>query len=113
MEKSAMKVTLVQRAAALLITTTLAAVPALAQPGGTQANQDTSTTTMPQTSSGKAVPSGTAQKAMPQSSRSATARQPGETMQSLVERRIADLHSKLHVTKDQGQQWDQFAQVMR
>jgi protein CpxP len=34
-------------------------------------------------------------------------------MQSLVERRITDLHSKLHITPAQGQQWDQFAQVMR
>ena len=34
-------------------------------------------------------------------------------MQSLVERRIADLHSRLHITPQQSQQWDQFAQVMR
>ena len=34
-------------------------------------------------------------------------------MQSLVERRITDLHGKLHITSQQSQQWDQFAQVMR
>jgi periplasmic protein CpxP/Spy len=45
--------------------------------------------------------------------RSAVARQPGETIQSLTERRIADLHSRLHITAEQTQQWDQLAQVMR
>ncbi len=30
-----------------------------------------------------------------------------------VERRIADLHSRLKITPAQEQQWDQFAQVMR
>jgi hypothetical protein len=59
------------------------------------------------------APSGTSQKAAPRSSHSAMARQPGETMQSLVERRITDLHGKLHITSQQSQQWDQFAQVMR
>jgi hypothetical protein len=34
-------------------------------------------------------------------------------MQSLVDRRIADLHARLHITPQQSQQWDQFAQVMR
>ena len=59
------------------------------------------------------APSGTSQKAAPHSSHGAMARQPGETMQSLVERRITDLHGKLHITSQQSQQWDQFAQVMR
>ena len=59
------------------------------------------------------MPTGTAQKALPHSGRSADARQPGETMESLVERRIADLHGRLHITSEQSQQWDQFAQVMR
>lgn len=57
------------------------------------------------------TPSGTAHKAMP--SHATAARQQGDTMASLVERRIADLHSKLHITQDQSQQWDQFAQQMR
>ncbi len=30
-----------------------------------------------------------------------------------MERRIADLHSKLHITDAQKSSWDQFAQVMR
>ena len=34
-------------------------------------------------------------------------------MQNLAERRIADLHSRLHITPEQSQQWNQFAQVMR
>ena len=41
------------------------------------------------------------------------ARQPGDTTQTLVERRITDLHSRLHITSQQTQPWDQFAQVMR
>ncbi|HLJ05081.1 MAG TPA: Spy/CpxP family protein refolding chaperone [Acetobacteraceae bacterium] len=34
-------------------------------------------------------------------------------MQSLVDKRIAELHSRLHITADQKPQWDQFTQVMR
>ncbi len=96
-----MKSTLVQRAAPLLITTMLVAAPGWAQ------------TTAGQTNPGDNAPSGTTQKAMPHTSRAASARQPGEAMQNLVERRIADLHSRLHITPQQSQQWDQFAQVMR
>ncbi len=40
-------------------------------------------------------------------------RQAGESLQSLVERRISDLHTRLHITPAQSQPWDQFAQVMR
>ena len=57
------------------------------------------------------TPSGTAHKAAP--GHSTTARQSGESMENLVNRRIADLHSRLHITADQSQQWDQFAQQMR
>ena len=32
---------------------------------------------------------------------------------AFVERRIADLHSRLHITDAQTSTWDQFAQVMR
>jgi protein CpxP len=105
------------RAAPLLITTMLVAAPAWAQstssqtaPGATSAPSMSQTTAPSQASS---APSGTVHKAMPSSHAAATARQPGETMQSLVERRITDLHSKLHITPAQAQQWDQFAQVMR
>jgi hypothetical protein len=59
------------------------------------------------------APSGTAHKASPHMGHSAMARQPGETMQNLAERRITDLHARLHITSQQSQQWDQFAQVMR
>src|SRR5215472_1914001 len=106
METPAMKVTLVQHAAPLLITMMLAATPALAQSGSPQSTQDNGTPAV-------APPSGTSQKATPHTNRSATARQPGETMQNLVEHRIADLHSRLRITRDQAHPWDQFAQVMR
>jgi hypothetical protein len=104
MEKPAMKIMLARRAAPLLITTMLVAAPAFAQPTGSQATTPAGTTS---------EPTGTAQKAVPHTSRSAMARQPGETMQNLVERRIGDLHGRLHITSQQSQQWDQFAQVMR
>jgi protein CpxP len=121
-----MKATLVNRAAPLLITTMLVAAPAWAQPTTSQTNPGsgapataspgaTTTPAMPQAaapSQTSSVPSGISHKAMSHSSQ-ATTKQPGETMQNLVERRITDLHSKLHITADQSQQWDQFAQVMR
>ena len=89
-----MQVTLAQRAAPLLITAMLAAAPVWAQTTGSQ--------TAP---GGMNTPSGTSQKAPPRGSHGAMARQPGETMQNLVERRITDLHGKLHITSQQGQQW--------
>jgi protein CpxP len=98
---------IVQRAAPLLITTMLIAAPVWAQTPGGQTNPATPPSGM------NTVPSGTSEKATPHTSRSAMARQPGETMQNLVERRIADLHGKLHITSQQSQQWDQFTQVMR
>jgi hypothetical protein len=95
-----MKIT--QRAAPLLIATILIGAPALAQ---------TASQTAPDQTTG--TPSGTSEKAMPHSTRATSARQPGETIESLVERRITDLHSRLHITSQQSQQWDQFAGVMR
>jgi protein CpxP len=95
-----MKIT--QRAAPLLIATILIGAPALAQ---------TASQTAPDPTTG--TPSGTSEKAMPHSTRATSARQPGETIESLVERRITDLHSRLHITSQQSQQWDQFAGVMR
>lgn len=112
-----MKVMLAQRAAPLLITTMLVAAPAWAQTTGSQTNPATAspgaTTTETAPSGMSSAPSGTGQKAMPHTSRSALAKQPGETMQNLVERRITDLHSRLQITPQQSQQWDQFIQVMR
>jgi periplasmic protein CpxP/Spy len=117
MEKPVMKVMLAQRAVPLLITTMLVAAPAWAQTTGSQPSPATTSpaAVAPQTAPGEmsGTPSGTSQKAAPHSSRSAMARQPGETMENLVERRIADLHGRLHITAQQSQQWDQFAQVMR
>ena len=101
-----MKVTLTQRAAPLLLTTLLVAAPAWAQTAGNPA--------MPNSSAPAATaPSGTSEKATPHTNRSASARQPGETMQAAVDRRISELRSKLQITPQQSQQWDQFAQVMR
>ena len=37
----------------------------------------------------------------------------GETERTLVERRIADLHTRLHITPAQSPQWRAFAHVMR
>ena len=111
-----MQVTLAQRAAPLLITTMLVAAPVWAQTAGSQTSPATTppaATTTQTAPGGMSAPSGTSQKAAPHSSHAAMARQPGETMQSLVERRITDLHGKLHITSQQSQQWDQFAQVMR
>jgi periplasmic protein CpxP/Spy len=97
------------RVAPLLITTMLVAAPVWAQSTGSQATPGNAAPSQMST-----APSGTVHKAMPsQSTRAMAPRQPGETMQSLVERRITDLHSKLHITSAQSQQWDQFAQVMR
>ena len=124
-----MTVILARRAAPLLITTILAAAPAWAQtssntasnPSGTapamstQTAPATSQPMSPATSSSQtsAMPSGTAEKAMPGHSRQAIARQPGESVESLVERRIADLRTRLHITSGEDQQFNQFAQVMR
>ena len=93
-----MKVMLAQRAAPLLITTMLVAAPAWAQTGS-QTNPATAspgaTTTETAPNGMGSAPSGMGQKAMPHTSRSAMARQPGETLENLAERRIADLHSRL------------------
>jgi hypothetical protein len=94
--KTVMKLSLVQRAVPLPVTTMLAASPAWAQ-AGPDAN----------------APSGTSHKAMPHTGRSASAGRSGEAMQNLVECRIIDLHSRLHFTPEQSQQWVQFAQVIR
>ncbi len=89
-------------AAPLLLTTVLAAGPAWAQ-----------TTTGPEAVPTAAAPSGTVQKAAPHSNRAAVAQPRSETMLALVDHRIAELHSQMHITPQQSQQWDQFAQVMR
>ena len=104
--------TLANRAAPLLITAMLAATPAWAQPSNAPASPSAAA---PPVTSGPTVsgPSGTAHEAMPRHRRAAAAEQPGKTMQSLAERRISDLHSRLHITADQSPQWDKFAEIMR
>ena len=37
----------------------------------------------------------------------------GQSMQAMVESRITELHNRLHITKEQEPQWQQFTQVMR
>lgn len=117
-----MKATIIQRAAPLLITTMLAAAPAWAQQSGTTPNNSSPGTlalsapadrATPVPDAGAGQPSGTRSKGMGGDSRHAVGRQRGESMQNLVERRIADMHARLHITGDQAQQWEQFAQVMR
>jgi hypothetical protein len=102
METPAMKFSLARPVALLSVTTMLAAAPAWAQ---------TVPQSAPDTAGGS--PSGTSAKAAPHAARSASARRPGETMQSLAERRIAELHSRLQITPQQAEQWNRFAQVMR
>ena len=89
------------RAVPLLIATALVAAPAWAQTAGTQ-GEPTAT-----------APSGTNGKAAPRTRHSTADRSSGETVQELVEQRITELHTRLHITPQQSQQWDQFAQVMR
>ena len=97
-----MTMTLAQRAAPLLLTTMLIAAPAWAQ-------------TAPQTAPGPitSTPSGADLKAAPHTSNTASARQPGHSIETMVDRRIADLHNRLRITPEQAQQWDQFALTMR
>lgn len=51
--------------------------------------------------------------ANPQASRATTRGQPGQSMEERVERRITNLHARLHITQAQEPQWQQFAQIMR
>lgn len=120
---------LAKRAAPLLVTTVLVAAPAWAQtiapssptpsapsaiqaPTAPSSAAPSSSANMPGGMKMGQGPSGTSQKGMPHS-RTAASVPAGETMQTLVENRLSDLHSRLKITSAQGQQWDQFAQVMR
>ncbi len=101
-----MTMTLARRAALLLVATTVIAGPVWAQTASTQS--ETSTTNPSGT-----IPSGTSGKAAAHTRHSAADRPSAETIQALVDQRITDLHARLHITPQQSQQWDQFAQVMR
>ena len=104
--------TLANRTVPLLITAMLIATTAWTQSANTPARPSAAA---PPVTSGLTAngPTATAHEAMPRNRRSAAAQQPGETMQSLAERRISDLHSRLHITADQSPQWDKFAEIMR
>ncbi|MEJ0017214.1 MAG: Spy/CpxP family protein refolding chaperone [Acetobacteraceae bacterium] len=110
-----MKFSLTGRAAPLLLTTLLAAAPALAQTTAPTAPAAPTNPASPPAAIAPSVgaPSGTTQKAAPHPGRAANARQPGESRQSAVERHITEMRSKLHITDQQATQWDQFAQLMR
>ena len=103
-EKSAMTKTFAQRAAPLLVTTLLFAAPAFARRHPRRHRTSPASPGHPirHHREGKA--------ARQPCSLGQAARRDNE---GLVERRIADLHSRLHITPQQSQQWDQFAQVMR
>jgi hypothetical protein len=90
-------------AATLFVTTILAAAPAWAQ-----------TTTSPTTASPAPATTAPAPATSPHKLATRTAAvPPGQTMEVLVDKRIADLHKQLHITSAESSQWDQFAQVMR
>ena len=104
-----MKVRLLARAApALLIAGSLCG-PALAQTGSTAAPATTSPA-----GAGNAGTAATPHASPAQSRATAgKASKPADTTQKMVEQRITDLHAKLHITTEQSEAWDQFAQVMR
>jgi protein CpxP len=86
----------ITRAAPWLLAAMLTAAPVWAQQTTPPATQPT-------------APTGTTHEAAPRTA----AQKPGESVEALVEQRITELHSRLHITPAQSQQWDQFAQVMR
>jgi hypothetical protein len=105
------------RAAPLLFTTMLVTAPAWAQsaPATTAPTANAPATAEPSSIAPEATtaPGATTADKPATRTRAAAPRHPGESMESLVDRRIADLHSKLHITSQQSQQWDQFTHVMR
>lgn len=90
---------LAARAVPVLVATLLLAAPAWAQ-------TSTPSPSAPDTGSAE-----TTQQASPHAT-AATAR-PRMTLEAMVERRLRNLHGKLHITQAQSRQWDQFALVMR
>ncbi len=111
-----MSAMLITRAAPLMVATMLVATPLWAQTTTTTPATPPTPAQTPSTDTGQIgeTPSGTAHKAFPHHNRSAAVeRQPGESMQTLVERRLADLHSRLHITSEQEPQWQQYTSVLR
>ena len=58
-------------------------------------------------------PTVAAEPATPKPAPTADRAVPGPTMTETIDKRIADLHTKLQITRGQEVQWAQFAQVMR
>ncbi len=104
-------------AATLFVTTMLAAAPVLGQTTPTQPDTTPSASPAPTTSTPAPTTSGpaatTTHRSTTHGTHAAAAIPPGQTMQALVERRIADLHKQLQITSTESSQWDQFAQVMQ
>ena len=111
---------LARRAAPLFVTTMLVAAPAWAQtttapssPAATAPSTPTTPdATTPDTSAAGSSHAGTMHSGMSHSASTVT-RRPGESLESMVDRRITQLHTQMHITPAQSPQWDQFAQVMR
>jgi hypothetical protein len=84
------------------------AAPSVSSPsGGNTAN-------MPANGAATATPgSATAAHRHGHHGRHAAGRMQGESMAQIADQRIADLHTRLHITTQQEGPWDQFAQVMR
>ena len=113
-----MKASLLARTApALLIAGFVAGglgAPALAQTTQSATAPGTSAPANPAGNAGASAAPGTTTTAPAGQHRTtARTRQPTMNMQEMVERRITDLHAKLHITQAQTQEWDQFAQLMR
>ncbi|MGA3398450.1 MAG: Spy/CpxP family protein refolding chaperone [Acetobacteraceae bacterium] len=116
-----MKALLLARAAsALLLTTVLAGglgTSAFAQTAAAPATPPAATAPAGTPSSGAATPApattATTHHTRTTHARTAASRAPGQTMAQMAEQRIADLHTRLHITAQQQSQWDQFAQMMR
>jgi periplasmic protein CpxP/Spy len=102
-------------AATLFVTTMLAAAPVLAQPTTTQPGTAPGTSSAPTESTpapATSAPTTSTHRGTAHGDRSA-AIPPGQTMEVLVDRRIAQLHRQLQITPAEDPQWDQFTQVMR
>ena len=112
---------LARRVAPLFVTTVLVAAPAWAQtttaPSAAPTTSAPSATTAPDVTAPdtNATGGGHAGAMHGGTSHSAATvtRRPGESLESMVDRRITQLHTQLHITPAQSSQWDQFAQVMR
>jgi LTXXQ motif family protein len=104
-------------ATTLLVTTMLASAPAWAQTTGTGSVPAPATPApaVVAPAPGAAAPdtAGTEPKRTEHHARAASIIPSDRTMETMVGKRINDLHRELHITSGESTQWDQFAQVMR